>query len=253
MDQDTNEPKRRAGGDHRTPIAKQQIAQREQQIVALRLRHHSFAAIGRVVGVTKQNAQKAYLRALHRNTDQDLQTHHRSELAELEMEAAAAWELVDNKDSPKSRAQGLAALNRIHIRRARLLGLDAPQKLDVSAFYARGVNQLSEERMVRQAVLEALPLDEQERIYDMFAAARKRAAGETVETTAIAVINGPEPRNNTSDDPVRVRDREVTRPRSRTGSIPIASSFATTCACISGRPGTWSSRLRSTSRTGTSI
>jgi hypothetical protein len=113
MDQETNEPRRRAGGDHRTPIAKQQIAQREQQIVALRLRHHSFAAIGRVVGVTRANAQKAYLRALHRNTDQDIQTHHRSELAELEMEAAAAWELVDAKDSPKSRAQGLAALNRI--------------------------------------------------------------------------------------------------------------------------------------------
>jgi hypothetical protein len=200
MDQETNEPRRRAGGDHRTPIAKQQIAQREQQSVALRLRHHSFAAIGRVVGVTRANAQKAYLRALHRNTDQDIQTHHRSELAELEIEAAAAWELVDTKDSPKSRAQGLAALNRIHIRRARLLGLDAPQKLDISAFYARGVNQLSEERMARQAVLEALPLDEQERIYDMFAAARKRAAGEAVETTAVAVINGPEPRNNTDPE-----------------------------------------------------
>jgi hypothetical protein len=188
------------GGDHRTPGAKQQIARRERQIVELRLRHHSFTAIARVVGITRQNAQKTFARALHRNTDQDLQTHHRSELAELEMEAAAAWELVDAKDSPKSRAQGLAALNRIHIRRARLLGLDAPQKLDISAFYARGVNQLSEERMVRQAVLEALPLDEQERIYDMFAAARKRAAGEAVETTAVTVINGPEPRNNTDPE-----------------------------------------------------
>jgi len=87
MDQATNEPKR-AGGDHRTPGAKQEVAKREQQIVALRLRHHSFTAIGRVVGISRQNAQKTYLRALHRNTDADIQTHHRGELAELEIEAA---------------------------------------------------------------------------------------------------------------------------------------------------------------------
>ena len=90
MDQATNESKRGAGGDTRTPQAKQEIARREQQIVALRLRHHSFAAIGRVVGISKQNAQKTFHRALRRNTDQDIQTHHRSELAELDVEAGAA-------------------------------------------------------------------------------------------------------------------------------------------------------------------
>src|ERR1700724_2229309 len=58
MDQATNESKRGAGGDTRTPQAKQEIARREQQIVALRLRHHSFAAIGRVVGMFKQNARR---------------------------------------------------------------------------------------------------------------------------------------------------------------------------------------------------
>src|SRR5882672_5049469 len=110
MDHATNEPNR-GGGDQRTPNAKHEIGKREQQIVALRLRHHSFTAIGRVVGISRQNAQKAYLRALHRNTDQDIQTHHRGELAELELEAVAAWELVDAKDSPKARASGLLALN----------------------------------------------------------------------------------------------------------------------------------------------
>jgi hypothetical protein len=54
-----------------------------QQIVALRLRHHSFAAIGRVVGISKQNAQKAFLRALRRQADADIQTVHRSELAQF--------------------------------------------------------------------------------------------------------------------------------------------------------------------------
>ena len=195
MDQATNAP-RRPGGDTRTPGAKQKIAQREEQVVALRLRHHSFTAIGRVVGLSRQNAQKAFVRALHRNTAVDIQTHHRSELAELEAEAKAAWEMVDVKDAPRTRAAGLTILNRIHIRRAKLLGLDAPTKLDVSAFYARGGNPLSEERLARQAVLAALPREEQERIYDMFAAARKRAAGGAIETAATPAISGPVSRND---------------------------------------------------------
>ena len=49
--------------------------------------------------------------------------------------------------------QAIGVMNRIHIRRARLLGLDAPTKLDIGAFYAHGASQLSDERMARQAVL----------------------------------------------------------------------------------------------------
>jgi hypothetical protein len=113
------------GGDTRTPGAKQKIAQREEQIVALRLRHHSFTAIGRVVGLSRQNCQKAFVLALHRTTNADIQTHHRSELAELEAGAKVAWELVDVKENPKTRAAGLTILNQIHIRRDKLLGLDA--------------------------------------------------------------------------------------------------------------------------------
>ena len=197
MDQATNESKRGAGDDTRTPQAKQEIARREQQIVALRLRHHSFAAIGRVVGISKQNAQKTFHRALRRNTDQDIQTHHRSELAELDVEAGAAWELVDTKDNPKARAAGLAALNRIHIRRARLLGLDAPTKLDVSGIYQRGGDDISVERVSWEAILEALPVEEQVRWYEVFQEARRRAeAGDfsqsPIETT---VTSGTEHRN----------------------------------------------------------
>jgi hypothetical protein len=131
---------------------------------------------GRVVGVSKQAAQKAYFKALHRNTDQDISTHHRSELAELDAEASAAWELVDTKDSPKARAAGLAALNRIHIRRAHLLGLDAPTKLDVRGLYRTGIDEISAERQARRAVLEALPIEEQRRIFEVFYQARKRVA-----------------------------------------------------------------------------
>ena len=116
-----------------------------------------------MVGVSKQAAHKAFNKALRRNTDQDLQTVHRTELAELDIEAGSAWELVDTKDSPKTRAAGLAALNRIHIRRAKLLGLDAPTKLDVSSIYQRAGDDISAERVSWEAILEALPREEQVR------------------------------------------------------------------------------------------
>src|ERR1700732_5150862 len=165
-------PKRGRGGDTHSPQAKVDIAKRENQIVELRLRNISFAAIGRAVGVSKVAAIKAFYKALRRNTDQDISTHHRSELAELDAEASAAWELVDTKDSPKARASGLAALNRIHIRRAKLLGSDAPTKLDVRGLYRTGIDEISAERQARRAVLEALPIEEQRRIYDVFFQAR---------------------------------------------------------------------------------
>jgi hypothetical protein len=202
MDQLSNEPsKRRAGGDKRTPQAQEDIAKREQQIVALRLRHHSFTAIGRAVGVTKQSARTAFNKALRRNTDQDIQTVHRSELAELDAEASAAGELTDTKDSPKVRAAGLAALNRIHIRRAKLLGLDAPTKLDVSGIYQHGGDDILAEQRAREAVIEALPIEERRRIYELFYQAGLRAAAGDLSQPAIetTVSNGPDSRT-TSDD-----------------------------------------------------
>ena len=108
---------------------------------------------------------------------------------------------MDTKDNPKARAAGLAALNRIHIRRARLLGLDAPTKLDVRGLYRTGIDEISAERQARRAVLEALPIEEQRRIYDVFYQARLRAqAGDfsqpAIETT---VNNGPDHRNGADE------------------------------------------------------
>jgi hypothetical protein len=144
----------------RTKQAKQEIAKREEQIVALRLRHHSFAAIGRVVGISKQSAQRAYFKALRRNTDQDISTHHRSELAELDAQQAKLWTVVDNpKESSKNLIAAVNAMNRIHIRRARLLGLDAPTKLDVWGLYRTGADEISAERLENQCAWAMLPVN----------------------------------------------------------------------------------------------
>src|ERR1700680_453832 len=152
MDQAPFEPsKSPRGGDPPPPQARVDIARREEQIVALRLRHISFAAIARTVGVNKSNAIRAFNKALRRNTDQDISTHHRSELAELDAQQAKLWTVVDNpKESSKNLIAAVNAMNRIHIRRARLLGLDAPQKLDIRGLYRIGGDQQSAERLARE-------------------------------------------------------------------------------------------------------
>jgi len=178
MDQLPNEsPKITGGGDKRTPAAKVDIAKREEQIVQLRLRRISFAAIAQTVGVSKQAVIKAFHKALHRNTDEDIQTHHRSELADLEIEQAKVWTIIDaNEDKPKIQLACLDRLNRVHVRRSRLLGLDAPQKLDIQGMYRTGTEEMSAARLERESLLEAMTREEQEYVYEAFASARKRLA-----------------------------------------------------------------------------
>jgi len=143
-----------------------------------------------VVGVSKQAAQKAYFKALRRNTDQDINSHHRSELAELDAQQAKLWTVVDKGDvSEKNLIAAINAMNRIHIRRAKLLGLDAPTKLDVSGIYQRGGDDISVERPSWEAILEALPVAEQVRWYEVFQEARRRAeAGDFSQSPIEATV-----------------------------------------------------------------
>src|ERR1700719_3766233 len=136
--------KNRGGGDTRTPKAKVDIAKRENQIVELRLRNIPFATIGRAVGVSKQAAVKAFYKALRRSTEQNISVHHRSELAKLEMEETRLWQALDtHKESWQATATCMSGLNRIHVRRAHLLGLDAPTKFDVSGLYRTGGDEVA--------------------------------------------------------------------------------------------------------------
>ena len=193
------------GGDKRTSRAKVDIAKREQQIVALKLRGIAAPEIARVIGISRRAVAAAFNKALRRQTEDALDAWHRTELGGLAMEATNIWRLMDlpeNKNDWRAQAALEDRLMRIHIRRAKLLGLDAPTKLDVSGIYKRGGDEVSAERQARRAVLEALPIEEQRRIYEVFYQARKRAeAGDfsqpAIETT---VNNGPDHRNG-ADEP----------------------------------------------------
>jgi hypothetical protein len=203
MAQSTN----RGGGDHRSKQAKVDIARREEQIVALRLRGISFAVIGRTVGISKQAAQRAFQQALHRNTDKTIQIHHRSELAELEMEQSRLWQTLDQeKDNWKAVVACMAAINRIHIRRARLLGLDAPQKLDIRSLYRSGGDEMSAVRVARQAEYESLSLEDQAKLFELHERMSMNASKPAVLVLEAAVDGSENGGTNTDTESERERD-----------------------------------------------
>jgi len=87
---------------------------------------------------------------------------------------------------------GTAQLRGIHMRRAKLLGLDAPTKLDLRGLYRTGSDEMSTESFENQRVWQSLPVAEQIRIYESLAEARQRL-NVPIETTA--VTSGPDNRN----------------------------------------------------------
>jgi hypothetical protein len=114
MDQAPFEPSKRSrGGDTHTPQARVDIARREEQIVALRLRHHSYSAIGRVVGISKQNAQKAFLRAPasgNRDSHSVLVAHTRFVKGIVLPLPASVFDLATIRRPSESRLSSSAAL-----------------------------------------------------------------------------------------------------------------------------------------------
>jgi hypothetical protein len=133
------EPKRNQhGGDRSSPQAKADAAKRVKQIVALRLRGYTFGAISKAVGITESAAQKSFMAALVRNSDETLETYHRAELLALELQEAEIWRVIDgveNQNDYRVVAPCMDKLNRIHVRRALLLGLDAPKTLNDQAIF----------------------------------------------------------------------------------------------------------------------
>jgi hypothetical protein len=178
------------GGDKKSPQAKVATAKREQQIVELRLRNVSFPDIARDLGISEPGAVRAFYRAIRRQTADSIQAIHRSEGAKLDMAEARLHKALDaNKNNWKAVEALSNSLIRLYQRRARLFGLDAPQKVDIRGIYPSGTDERSAEQHERERIIEAIPLDEQERMFEVFEAARKRAKFGTlaIETTAIPI------------------------------------------------------------------
>jgi hypothetical protein len=71
--------------------------------------------------------------------------------------------------------------------------LDAPTKIDVSGIYRRGGADIEAEQRAREAIIEALPIEEQRRIYELFYQAGLRAAAGDLSQSAIETNVTPKP------------------------------------------------------------
>ena len=169
--------KPRSGGDTRSRESRSAAARREEQVVALRLRGATFAAIGRQVGISKQAAQKIFERALRSNVPKDLESFRCRQLAELEFDRERIYQLADAADKSDFKVQlaCMRLLPSLQNRTARLLGLDAAQKLDVQKIYNKSDEKASAERLSWERLLESMPQDEQEFLGESIDRARERS------------------------------------------------------------------------------
>lgn len=169
--------------------------QRQADAVAMRLRGKSYAEIGRVLGITKQAAHKLVTEALEemrRQCEEDVEILRQIEVARLEELHDRFAPMADPKgmDDPVAIDMAKKAAEivlKAADRRAKLLGLDAPTKSELS-----GPNGAPIQAGVI-AVPMQLPID------DWAAAARKAAAHDEAATQQLLeglINNGDEDRGS---------------------------------------------------------
>lgn len=165
------------GGDRGTPQAQKLTAEREEQVVELRLRKIAFSKIARTVGMTKGAAVKAYYRALHRVTLRHANEIVIEELETLERMESRVWrEIEKSGQDTQGIYQGIDRLLNCQQRRARLLGYDAPEKRDIRLFERAGDDDLGFRR--REEMLGRLTPEQRLQLLNIVRTMRGEGGGE---------------------------------------------------------------------------
>jgi hypothetical protein len=130
---DRSEGPRQIGGDRVSPASQKITREREAQIVELRLRKIPFEKIAQIVGMTKSAVCKAYYRALNRLTVRYAKEIVIEQLEALDRLESRVWREIERSGlDVKNVCAVVHSVLSIQQRRAKLLGLDAPQQIDVS-------------------------------------------------------------------------------------------------------------------------
>jgi hypothetical protein len=123
------------------------LIKRETQVVELRRTGATWEGIAQVVGYSNAGgAYKAYQRAMSRVFDQPVQELRNAELDRLDRLQRAYW-----KDAIEGNARSADFILRVIDKRAKLLGLDAPTKIQAEVVnYDAGVIDADIERIIRE-------------------------------------------------------------------------------------------------------
>lgn len=117
--------------ENETASRRAQAAEHEKAAFALRIAGATYAQIGAQLGVTRQAAYKMVARVLERtrnDADTGANELRRLETERLDALQVALWGLASKGD-----AGAIDRILKIMERRARLLGLDAPTRGDVTS------------------------------------------------------------------------------------------------------------------------
>lgn len=109
-----------------------ETAQKQAQAIALRLEGLPYRAIGARMGISDKNAFKHVKNALQRYRQATAETVE--EVRELELQRID--ELINGLWAQRGNNRVVDTITRLMDRRAKLLGLDAPVKLDATALAA---------------------------------------------------------------------------------------------------------------------
>ena len=112
------------GGRPRGGIPNPAVIAKEQEIVKLRRGGLPFDLIGERVGLSTSGAQRAYERSLARVVKEDVDAIRQVETERLDLAQSAIWGKVLQGDNAS-----IQSLIRIMDRRAKLLGLDQPTRI----------------------------------------------------------------------------------------------------------------------------
>ena len=183
-----------------SPEARIAAAERQRQVVQMRIRGVPFEAIGKQLGISGVAAHKLYKKAMNKTPKADIE-----ELRKLEAERIAdlrhrGWTDLAGKPDPndpsrtiRPTGETLATLINAMVRLSRhesmLFGMDAPSKAEVMSV-AMG-RTVSDEELARQ--WDRLTLEEQDQFLRLLAKLQGRwvePQPSSIETTATPVAEG---------------------------------------------------------------
>lgn len=106
-------------------------AERRAHVVGLRRQRCSFAEIAQQLGISQTRAFQIYREALAAIPAQNVEEHRAEELALIDDAIADLLPVARNHDQPRTAVEAWNAIRGWAERKAKLLGLDAPAKVEV--------------------------------------------------------------------------------------------------------------------------
>jgi hypothetical protein len=183
-----------------SPEARIAAAERQRQVVQMRIRGVPFEAIGKQLGISGVAAHKLYNKALKMTPKADIEEMRKIEAERLADLRQRLWTDLAGKPDPidpsrtiRPTGETLATLVNAAVRLSRhesmMFGMDAPSKAEVMSV-AVG-RTLSDEELARQ--WDRLTLEEQEHFMRLLAKLQGRWVEPqplSIETTAMPVAEG---------------------------------------------------------------